>query len=284
MPKYTNPKLPEGISSGHEHPLADVVKSSVVVIALVAAVIFGAYMGARLLAPLLPFAWERALAEGMDQGGIEVTTDAHPTQRYLTALAARVAAASDLPPDMVITVHYVEDESVNAFATLGGHVVVFSGLWKRLDSENAAAMLLGHEIAHVKYRDPIRSTSGVLLASLAVGILFGDIGIVDDLASMGSVLTALHFSREQERQADSAAARAVYRLYGHLDGATDLFDQLRNVSNEASEPPALISSHPHLGERIASLRREAGHNGWTFEGDKKPLPDTEIETPTRGGL
>ena len=38
-PKYTNPKVPEGISSGHDHPLVDVAKSSAVVIVLVAALI-----------------------------------------------------------------------------------------------------------------------------------------------------------------------------------------------------------------------------------------------------
>ena len=271
-PKYTNPKVPEGISSGHEHPLAEVAKSSAIVIALFAVVVVGSYVAARLAAPLLPFAWERALTQRMPQAGIETDSTESLTQRYLTSLAARVAAASDLPADMAITVHYVEGDTVNAFATLGGHIVVFEGLWTLLDSENAAAMLLGHEIAHVKNRDPIRSASGALLVSLAIGILLDDAGMVENLAGMGSLLTALHFSREQETQADSDAARAVVKLYGHLNGATDLFARIQTVAKRVKRPPAFLASHPHSEARIANLRRQASRNGWTFQGDKIPLP------------
>lgn len=272
VPKYTNQKAPEGISSGHEHPLADVAKSSIIVIALLALVIAGSYGVARLAAPLLPFAWERALAQRISHAVIDTESADSSTRRYLAALAARVADASDLPADMVITVHYVEGDTVNAFATLGGHIVVFEGLWKLLESENAVAMLLAHEIAHVKNRDPIRSASGTLLASLALGILLGDVDMLHGLLGYGSHLTALHFSREQETQADSDAARAVVKLYGHLDGAADLFARLQTAVNEEKHPPTFLASHPHLGERVADLRRKAAHNGWAFQGDKKPLP------------
>ncbi len=271
-PKYTNPKVPEGISSGHEHPLAEVVKSATIVIALFAVIIVGSYLAARLVAPLLPFAWERALSERIAQAGIETDSARSPTQRYLTALAGRVAQASALPADMAVTVHYVEGDTVNAFATLGGHIVVFEGLWTLLDSENAAAMLLGHEIAHVKNRDPIRSASGALLASLAAGILLDDVSVIDNLVGVSNLLTALHFSREQETRADLDAARAVVELYGHLNGATDLFARMQAVAKAQIQPPDFLASHPHLAERIAKLRRQAERNGWSFQGDKKPLP------------
>ncbi len=272
VPKYTNPKVPEGISSGHEHPLAEVAKSSIFVIAIFVVFILGAYAAARLAAPFVPFAWERALAAGAVEEGDEPAASTSPTQRYLTDLAARVAAASELPDGMEITLHYVEGETVNAFATLGGHIFVFEGLWKLLDSENAVAMLLGHEIAHVKNRDPIRSASGALVASLAAGVLLNGTGVVDGLAGMGTLLTALHFSREQETQADIDAAKAVVALYGHLNGTTDLFAQLKTVTNDADDPPAFLASHPHLQERINDLKLLARRNGWTFQGAKTPLP------------
>lgn len=271
-PKYTNLKVPEGISSGHEHPLAEVAKSSAIVIALFAVVVVGSYIAARLAAPLMPFAWERALAQQISRAGTETDAAESPTQRYLTSLAARVVAASDLPADMIITVHYVKGDTVNAFATLGGHIVVFEGLWTLLDSENAAAMLLGHEIAHVKHRDPIRSASGALMASLAANLLIGDIGMAGDLFGMGSLLTALHFSREQEAQADRDAAKAVFRLYGHLNGATDLFARMQAVAKKAQQPPEFFSSHPHLEGRITVLRQQASRDGWTLQGDKTPMP------------
>ena len=60
----------------------------------------------------------------------------------------------------------------NAFATLGGHIAVTSGLYRRMPSENALALVLAHEIAHVSARDPISALGGsatlALLVALAV--------------------------------------------------------------------------------------------------------------------
>lgn len=273
MPKYSNPKIPEGISSGHEHPLVDAAKSSVIVIALFAVVIFGSYVAARIAAPYLPFAWEQAL--GAQMSGLTADDETPPpsTQAYITSLAARVSAAMDLPPDMTVTVHYVEDDTVNAFATLGGQIVVFEGLWSLLDSENAAAMLLAHEIAHVKNRDPIRSVSGAMLATLTSSLLIGELGAFQSLPSMGNLLTALHFSRAQETEADMDAAAAVVELYGHLGGASDLFISLQNNFPDRERPPEFLSTHPNLDERIAFIHDWALRNGWSLEGETTPLPN-----------
>ena len=271
-PKYTNPKVPEGISSGHEHPLVDVAKSSAVVIALVASLIAGSFFGARLVAPYLPFAWEQALTSAVPQSTFESETVDVAVQTHLQGLANRLAIEMDLPEGMSITVHFVEDERVNAFATLGGHIVVFDGLLQRLDSENAVAMLLGHEIAHIKNRDPIRSVSGALLASLTAGAVLGDVGFFGEIAGAGSLLTALHFSRDQEAQADRDAAAAVVALYGHLAGAIDLFRSLQSETADVRRPPAFLASHPNLDERIAELERRAADADWSLVGEIKPRP------------
>jgi predicted Zn-dependent protease len=271
-PKYTNPKVPEGISSGHEHPLVDVAKSSAVVVALLAVLVAGSFFAARLAAPYLPFAWEKALAERAAARALDRETGDAAVQAYLQELADRLTAAMDLPEGMTITVHFLEGDTVNAFATLGGHIFIFDGLWQRLDSENTAAMLLGHEIAHVENRDPIRSVSGALLASLAAGALLGDAGIIGNLAGTGSLLTALHFSREQEAQADGDAAAALVALYGHMAGATDLFTTLQSATADRTRPPAFLASHPNLDERIGDLERQAASAGWMVDGEKTPLP------------
>lgn len=270
--KYTNPKVPEGISSGHEHPLVEVAKSSAIVIALLAALIVGAFYAARLAAPYVPFSWEQALARRAT-GHFPENDPAHAAmQARVQKLADRLVAVMALPEGMTVTVHYVDSDTVNAFATLGGQVVVFSGLWQKLDSENAAAMLLGHEIAHIKNRDPLRSLSGALLASLAIGAVVGDVGILGNLSGAGGLLTALHFSRVQEAQADADGLAAVAALYGHVAGATELFETLRRASTGRARPPAILASHPDLAQRIAAIKRQAVRSGWPLDGAKAPLP------------
>lgn len=266
--KYSNDKVPENINSGHEHPLLEFVKSSVLVLIFIGILIFGGFWAARQLAPMTPFSWEQALVRTLP---IEEWTGAGTDpkrQAYLRDLGKRVSKALDMPDDMPVTVHYVKGDLVNAFATLGGHVFVFEGLWNRLDSENAMAMLLGHEIAHVKHRDPIRSAGGYMIVSLTASVLLGNFGWVD----AATFLTAMQYSRAQESEADAAALRAVNRLYGHVNGAVGFFDVLKPLMDKAEQPPEIFASHPHVDRRIADLKALAKKEGWSGEGTKTPLP------------
>ena len=271
-PKFSNPKPPEGISSGHEHPLVDIAKSSAIVLSLIAGLLFVAYVLVRLAVPFIPFGWERAMVSAVPLFADAEEAGDSATEDYLRSLSARVAAALDVAQDMTITVHFARGDTVNAYATLGGHIVVFEGLWRLLESENAAAMLLAHEIAHVKNRDPIRGASSMVLASLAARIVMGEVGILGDFVGAGNILTALHFSREQEEQADADAAKALVEIYGHLNGATDLFSHLRSAAKAGGKTPVFLATHPGLKARMARLKRDAERNGWSLSGAKSPLP------------
>ena len=81
--------------------------------------------------------------------------------------------------------HYDDDADVNAFATLGGHIVVYPGLLEAVPDENALAMVLAHEIAHVRHRHPI------------VGL--------------------------SRSAADATALETLARAYGHVGGADRFF-------------------------------------------------------------
>jgi predicted Zn-dependent protease len=70
------------------------------------------------------------------------------------------------------------------------------------------------------------------------------------------------YSREQEEEADQVAMEALYRRYGHVGGATRLFETLEYYYGE-DEVPEILSSHPDTGDRIDALRRYAELRGWT---------------------
>lgn len=272
MPKYTNPKVPEGISSGHEHPLVDAAKSLTAVFAIILVVLFGSYVLARLAIPFIPFAWELKMTPGELNANEALSAEALDRQRYLQSLADKIAKASDLPDEMIITVHYLEDDTVNAFATLGGHVFVFEGIWKILDTENAMSMLLAHEIAHIKNRDPIRSAGSGVLAAIASGVLVGTDGFLASIFGGANLLTAMSFSRQQEMQADDDAASAVASLYGHLNGTGSLFTALLAETKDKSRLPEFLESHPDLQARIERHALRGRKFSGKLEGETTPLP------------
>ena len=212
---------------------------------------------ADLLARQIPFAYERSLAERMTPPG--------PLEEHdlaLTALADRLVAVMALPPEMTLNLHRVDDDAVNAGASLGGNVLVFRGLIERMPSENALAMVLAHEIAHIKLRHPVRSLGRGLVVALAASALFGvdADGAASTLMQGTGTLALLGFSRAQEREADALAIAAVNALYGHVGGAVDAYRVLLDAV-DGEEPPPMLSTHPHTAERIATLEAFTAASG-----------------------
>ena len=197
-------------------------------------------------------------------------------QSYIEQLGDEVAANMDLPQGLDLQFYLIEGETVNAFTTLGGHIFVFEGLLFELDDENSLAMVLGHEIAHALNRDPLSMMSRGILLQVLVASLSGNGGIDPSTTSeLGFDLMLNAYSREQEEAADELAVIALHRQYGHVGGATDLFETLKESYGD-DEPPELLSSHPDTDDRIKSIRAIAKERGWGFEATN-PYPDEVIE-------
>lgn len=268
--RYTNPPIPEGINVTDEHPLKEFVwLGGGVLAAVVALVIVFAWLG-HIVGSLVPFETEQRLAASIGQYFGSPTDE--PERALLQTLADRLTTVDPLPEGMSVTVHVLDDEQINAFATLGGHIVVARGLLDAMPSENALALVLAHEIAHVRERHVIRTLSRGVLTSLAMAVLFGasDGDMAESFAGQAGITAGLTFSRAQERQADALALRAVHALYGHVAGATALFDVMADSARYT--PPEWLSTHPQDGKRSDALAVLARRNGWPMAGELTPLP------------
>ena len=163
-----------------------------------------------------------------------------------------------LPDSMTVQMHYTQARIPNAFATLGGHVAVTSELYRLMPSENALAMVLAHEIAHVKARDPIAALGGGASLALVFALVSGE---ADNLAPWLASLVPLGYSRGAEQRADEEAVAALVARYGHAGGAASVFEVLAEHSGAIAESvPTFLSTHPADAARIADLTRAAG--GW----------------------
>lgn len=229
------------------------------------------------LAARIPFEYEQQLAEQLapaDAGG----PGAEQRRAYLQALADKLAARMALPEAMDIRVHYQDEDVINAGATLGGHVIMFRGLIERMPNENALAMVLAHEIAHIKLRHPVRSLGRGAVLAVTIAALTGATGnsLGSVLVGEAGLLTALDFSRDQEAAADAEGLAAVAALYGHANGSTDLFEVLLEEERDAPLAASQISflrSHPLGEDRIDAMREQAQKNHWSLDQPTTPLPD-----------
>ncbi len=267
---YENRQVPEGINVSEASPLADFFILAMGVGALVVAVVFVLSLMAEWFVRYIPFSVEYALAnshfvtEAIEQHQQTDQSDKpapdgdseHRKQAYLQNLADKLAIAQQLPADMSISVHYVDDNVVNAFATLGGNIIMHRGLIEKLPNENALAMVLAHEIAHIKHRDPIVALGRGITVAIALLTLAGfeESELIQGMIGQVSLMTQLSFSRDQEVAADAAALETLLAYYGHAQDAEVLFQVLQQEETKGMKIPEFLSTHPQTEERISAIR------------------------------
>jgi predicted Zn-dependent protease len=269
---YSNPDIPEGINTTKEHPLKEFfilgtgIVGAIVVVALILAVL------ADTLAPRIPFAMEQRLAAKFIAGNDNISA----VENYLQTLADQIVEHMELAGDMDITLHYVDDDIQNAFATLGGHIYIYRGMLELMPNENALSMVLAHEIAHVQHRHPLIAMGRGVVIGLFLAAISGMNGdrLVSGMVNKAGVITVLGFSRAQEREADRTALAAVERHYGHVNGASDLFRvMLRIEEKQLVQLPQFLNTHPLSSARIDALEKYAEARQWRSSEPVSALPD-----------
>lgn len=273
-PDFSNPAVADDINNPPESQLKSFFVNLGIITAALVALLVVLNLAASFLTPFIPFEWERSLVgreffrETLDEKG-------EARQAELTRLGDALSAVMDLPEGVSVSVCYNPGRMVNAFATLGGNVVVYQGLIDHMESEDELAMVVAHEIGHVKNRDAVK---GVVRA---VGLMLLLSGIEDAGSYVQSVSTVgmSSYSRSQEEAADAEAVKALGRLYGHAGGAGEFFSNLatkvekRSVDDKVSALPKLTASHPDTLRRLQRSREEADRNDIPRQGDLTPLPE-----------
>ena len=289
---YENRQVPEGINVTKENPLKEFFILSLGLGAAVVALVVTLSFMAGWLVQFVPFETELMLVdkfslpdyvesemqkeeEQVEEDKAEQNEEKEKQKKitaYLQYLADQLAVAQKLPEGMPITVHYIDDDTVNAFATLGGNVFMFRGLIEKLPNENALAMVLAHEIAHIKHRDPMVAAGRGLTVALALISLsgFGDSQVAEQMLSRIGLITTLGFNRKQEEKADAEALETLLSYYGHTKDAEVLFEVLKNEQAD-DEPPLFLSTHPLNENRIHAINEHQHQHG--NEGELTELPE-----------
>lgn len=261
-------RLPE---NSHNH-VKKMVAYLVVFFLLLILVVVLVVINAQSLAAKIPFAAEKRFVAPYEKIISHwYEGDSSPeVDQYLQKLADDLHIALQMPADYEVQVHYVDSDEVNAFATLGGHVFVFRGLLEGLPDENSLAMVLSHELAHIKHRDPAAAMGRAFSLQLLYSFLSSDYSVGTDLTSLTSELGATFFSREQEAQADQAALTALDKHYGHVSGFDSFFQQISVQKSGETLLPEWLSTHPDVEKRIGDLQEKVDVKGLS-SGEVKPI-------------
>ena len=153
------------------------------------------------------------------------------------------------------SIKIIQNDSVlNAFATPGGYIYVYTGLIKYLDSPDHLAGVIGHEIAHADQRHSIkmlqRNMGTQLLLDIALGQNQG--AVTQVLQQLGS----LKFSRSAETESDEFSVSYLSNTPFECTGAAGFFQKLEEEGS-GSDVPAFLSTHPNPDNRIENIQETA---------------------------
>ncbi|MCF8143420.1 MAG: M48 family metalloprotease [Deltaproteobacteria bacterium] len=165
--------------------------------------------------------------------------------------------------------YVIKDPTLNAFAAPGGHIFVFSGLIEAMDSIDELAAVICHEIGHISARhlsQRIEQSKTIGLATLA-GILAGMLlgGEVAGAIMTGSIAAGmqaqLHYSREDERQADQLSFKYMTPTGFDPEGMIHALNKIQKGSYLGTgKIPAYLLTHPTGPERMANLESMLNKN------------------------
>lgn len=152
-------------------------------------------------------------------------------------------------------IHIIEDDGVlNAFCTPGGYIYFYTGLMKYLDTEDALAGVMGHEIAHAAERHVTESLTDQFGTDLLLEAAFGNnLEIVQEIAGG---LSGLAFSRAHESDADEHSVIYLAETRYQCNGVALFFEKLIN-EGDASSPPEFLSTHPNPDNRVEAINAKA---------------------------
>jgi predicted Zn-dependent protease len=184
--------------------------------------------------------------------------DDHPQARRLRQIAGRLvphaARFNSRARQWQWEVILIGGKQVNAFCMPGGKIAVYSGLLLGLQlTDDEAAMVMGHEIAHAlreHARERIAKTELTRLGANLLGEFVGR-GKYAGLFDAGGQLMTLKFSRDDETEADTVglelAARAGY------DPRAGITLWRKMVAANKGAPPQWLSTHPSGKNRIREI-------------------------------
>ena len=190
--------------------------------------------------------------------------DKHPQVVRLRSMAQRIIPHTTQWNDRAAKwrweINVIDSDQINAYCMPGGKIAFYTGILDQLKlSDDEAAMVMGHEMAHALRehgRERIAKTQATGLGLSALSQLFGLGNLGNVAAEVGTQLFALQFSREDESEADLVGLELAARSAYAPQAAATLWRKMGGASG-GSSIGKFLSTHPSGPQRVKDLEANA---------------------------
>jgi len=181
--------------------------------------------------------------------------------RYVAQLGRKLAALAPYNK-YPFTFKVIRNKDINAFALPGGPIYINTGTIEQAANESQLAGVIAHEIGHVVLRHSTNIASKARVAKGGldlIGEVFGR-----SIVTAGAAFTLnsgfLHYSRENEKEADLLGAQILYdsKQWNPVEMAR-FFAKLEHQTRDRTVE--FFSDHPDPGDRVEAVSQEVAALG-----------------------
>ncbi|MBF0162161.1 MAG: M48 family metalloprotease [Magnetococcales bacterium] len=165
--------------------------------------------------------------------------------------------------------HVMLDNSLNAMALPGQHIIFNSGLLLAVQERNELAAVMAHEIAHLSAGHHIQlestlkemavQTMVAFAAGLAAGIATGNAQVAQAAITGGTAASRsglLESMREKETQADRLAIRYLLQAGFDPQGMVRFMERINREQRISNVPPPYLLTHPLSAQRLTESQQQ----------------------------
>ncbi len=169
--------------------------------------------------------------------------------RYIDEVGQRLEKQSKRP-NIPYTFQVVDDDNINAFATMGGFVYIHKGLIAAADNEAQLAGVMSHEIGHIAARHAIQQ---MRQAAVARGLATAAGLNSNTIVNIGVELALQRpNSRKDEFQADQLGLETIKEVGYAPSGMVEF---MKKLMKKGGSVPTFLSTHPATSDRIEALNQ-----------------------------
>jgi predicted Zn-dependent protease len=189
-----------------------------------------------------------------------VSTDRELVSR-INKIGQRLARISDRQ-DYTYNFFVIESDELNAFTVPGGNIYIYTGLIKKLTTDDQIAFVLAHEMGHCAARHTTKKFQAAMGYNLIGNILLSRVqeGSMRQVASLSSgAIMNLVFSaygRHDEYEADRLGVKYLYLAGYDPQAAMESLGVLQREMQNDRSTPLILRSHPYLDDRIEAVKKE----------------------------
>ena len=186
---------------------------------------------------------------------------------YVRGISTRILQQANKDrPGVPWKINVIDDpKTVNAFATPGGYLYVYTGLLLAADNEAELAGVMGHEAGHVVGRHSAQAMMLQYGQQAVIDAALGkNSGTVSQIAaSLAGNGAALAFSRSNETEADELGARYISAVNYDPHALASFFQKL--AAQEGKTPGVFkwLSTHPPSADRVVHINQFIQQNRLT---------------------